>query len=368
MTSFNATWDDVVKINVTPRFGKLFSYLLNYATNIYIAPSELNFQSSNRGKGSYWLLGLLWRGMLKKALTEGMIPKEYIKVTENRKSYKGRLNVRAQIRNNIVDSSRFVCNYKKLSLDNTINRTVRYTYKILLENKLDGITKEFFEYDKRLESFGVSNNEVSIGEIAAVRYNKLTAPYESFMRVCKSIICQHKTEEMGFAKNSFSFFIDIAELWEVYLLKLLKANLPDYNVYSPNSSHGQFLLDNKIREIRPDIIIEKEGRIVMIIDAKYKRYSCLGSTSARGVSREDLYQMSTYLYHYGKQGETIYGIFTSPFTPDSHIDLHTYSNNPHHHIGLINLSVEGCEDEMAQIKTQESLYINNILERLSQIS
>ena len=62
-----------------------------------------------------------------------------------------------------------------------------------------------------------------------------------------------------------------------------------------------------MREIRPDIIIEKNGRKAMIIDAKYKKYSTFGFTSKnfQAVSRDDLYQMIAYLYHYGSNNENL---------------------------------------------------------------
>ena len=49
-----------------------------------------------------------------------------------------------------------------------------------------------------------------------------------------------------------------------------------YHIYSPNTHHGEFLLNHEMREIRPDIVIEKEGRILAIIDAKYKPYRYFG--------------------------------------------------------------------------------------------
>ena len=116
----------------------------------------------------------------------------------------------------------------------------------------------------------------------------------------------------------------------MYLLKLLQNNLPKkYRVYSPNANFGAKLVEGDMREIRPDILIEENGRVVMVIDAKYKSYTIFGKTSEFGVQRDDLYQMSTYLYHYGKEDKTIVGIFTSPVACPKN-DIHSYKKFFYH--------------------------------------
>ena len=229
-----------VTIRIQPRIGSL--YLLKYAANIYLSESEIEYRI-NSNSGNDWMLALLWRTFLNKALTEGMTPKEYKCVTENRRSFRGHMNVRKQIATNCVRQDRFYCDYKKLSFDNTINRTIRYTYALLKEKKHDAIIQEFDAYDKRLESFGVNNAEIDVHEIDRIRYNRLTAPYESVMRICMSIINNHNAELENGAKKSFSYFIDIAELWEMYLLKVLQRGLADeYTVYSPNTGKVVYLI------------------------------------------------------------------------------------------------------------------------------
>ena len=103
----------------------------------------------------------------------------------------------------------------------------------------------------------------------------------------------------------------------------------------------------------------------MIIDAKYKNYYCFGKTSEYGVSRNDLYQMSTYLYHYGKHDESIIGIFTAPVEGIKN-DIHTYSENRKHRIGLVNLNIAVADDDTYRIHLIEEEYINTILSLLNE--
>lgn len=358
-----------IDIVITPRYGnQIFNYLISYATNVFVPTGSSNIASSMT-TNSYWLIALLWKSMLNKALTIGQTPKTYQTVTKNQKNYKGHLNITKHIQTNLCDWTRFYCSYKKLSFDNTINRAIRCVYSNLKQKGLTTLVSEFEQYDKFLESMGVSPN-VDVSQIENIRYARMNAAYLPVMNISKSILNNIKAESSNTGNNNgCSYFIDIADLWELYLLKVLQRNLPScYRVFSPNVYNGEFLLNQNMREVRPDIIVEKDGRILAIIDAKYKNYRHFGKTSSNliFVQREDLYQMSTYLYHYGTQEKPIIGLFTSPVKSEEN-DIHTFSRNKNHRIGLVNLDIESVSNDLSAIHNEESIYVKTISNLLETI-
>ena len=304
--------------------------------------------------------------MLNRALTLGQIPKEYQVVERNQKNFKGRLDISKHIRANLCDQSKFYCKYKKLSMDNTINRTIRCAYKFLKEKGLASMLGEFEEYDNRMMSLGVVD-EIELSTIRDVRYTRMTSPYQPVMNLSYSILKNTKVaSSSGGQKIGCSYFIDIADLWEMYLLKVLQRYIPkEFRVYSPNYGYGDFLIEGNMREIRPDIIIEKDGRTLMIIDAKYKEYNSLGKYDIYGtINREDLYQMSTYLYHFGKDNEPIIGLFSAP-TTDMEEEPHSFSHNANHRIGLVNLNID--KQDIDKVKAEEEKYAKRICELLQSL-
>lgn len=348
-----------VSIAISPRFGnKIFNYLISYATNLYLPMGQSDIETGINSN-SYWLIGLLWKSMLNKALTMGQIPKEYQTFTNNQKSYRGRLSINKHIHANICNASKFYCTYKKLSMDNVINNTIRCAYKTLKSKGLSSLLSEFEEYDKRLESLGVSST-INPSLLSTIRYTRMTAPYQPVINISKTILANKSAESSEKSNNlACSYFIDMSEIWEMYLLKVLQRNLPKrYTIYSPNSTTGIFLLENNMRELRPDIIIELNGRVLVIIDAKYKDYHLFGKTATDGVQREDLYQMSTYLYHYGTSNKAIAGIFTSPVYCQKE-DVYCMKHNDLHYIGLINLNIEDKETSI-DTHIEEISYVKRI--------
>ncbi|MEA2028323.1 MAG: hypothetical protein U9N49_05060 [Campylobacterota bacterium] len=363
-----------VNIKIEPRFGDgVFNYLISYAYGIYLPKGTSS--SSKEKSNSLWLIALMWKATLNRAITKSQIPKEYQKEQKNLNTFKGQLNISKHIQNNLFDKSKFYCNYRKLTMDTTINQTIRYTYQLLEKKGFGGLLKDIAEYDLMLQSFGVKKRGVTLSEIQNIRYSKLNIYYKKVMELSKLIIkSQSKSSDITSNSNdSFSYFIDIAQLWEDYLLKVLQRNLSQYEIYSPNDRGGISLFDDSSREIRPDIIIKQNGKVVAILDAKYKWYNQIGKTSKdfNSVSREDLYQMSTYMYRYAQDSKKCVGFFISPMV-QSKANLKTLSHNPNHQMGVLNLNLQqfNTDEEnkvdfsFEQIRKEENKFIEQIKEIL----
>ena len=359
-----------VPITIRPRFGEaLQNYLLNYACNLYIPQGETGYNSTSEQEQGFLLIALLWKAMLEKAISFGQIPKQYIQKSERIPTFRGHLNIAKHIRTSLVDASKFFCTYRKLTLDNVINQTIRYTY-FLLSKQNSGISaaiRGISEYDNKLAIFGVNNSPVGLNDIDKICYTKLNYIYKPVMSFSRAIIAHREAAQNPNLSNvEFAYFIDMAEIWELYLLKLLQQNLDEeYSVFSPNAGYGDYLLEGGYREVRPDIMIKRNDQIVMIIDAKYKKYQSFGKTAEYGISREDLYQMNTYLYCYGKGNEPIIGLFVSPVSNLVEDDIHTFKHNQKHHIGLLNLDLQGADKDISKLHEEEKRFIGNIKELLS---
>ncbi len=329
-----------INIEIKPRFGNgIFNYLISYTYGIYLPKSE--FSSNKNRNNNLWLIAMMWKATLEKAMTKSQIPKEYKAYEKNISNFKGQLKISKHIKHNLVDKSKFYCKYRKLTMDTAINQTIRHTYRLLVKKQkgLSGILRSIAEYDAMLQSFGVQNKDMSISEIKNIKYSKLNFHYKKVMELSSLIIKSEsaKSDPSVSDNNSFSYFLDVAELWENYLLKVLQKNLPEYNIYSPNERGGEYLLEDNYRQIRPDIIIKEKGKVIAVLDAKYKFYNKLGATAKYGISRDDLYQMSTYLYHYGDKDRKVLGLFISPVESN---EIKSLKHNNNHRIGVLGLDIE----------------------------
>jgi 5-methylcytosine-specific restriction endonuclease McrBC regulatory subunit McrC len=368
--------DRQINIIIKPRFGDgIFNYLISYAYRVYLPKGSSG--TSNKNSDTLWLIAMMWKATLQKAMTKSQIPKEYQKFEKNLSTYKGQLNISKHIKHNLFDKSKFYCNYRKLTMNTTINQTIRYTYKLLEKKGFGNLLKDIAEYDQMLQSFGVESKVIHQKEIQNIRYSKLNIYYKKVMELSSLILkSQSKSSDSTSSNNdSFSYFLDIAELWENYLLKVLQRNLPEYDIYSPNEKGGISLFNDGSREIRPDIIIKKNGEVVAVLDAKYKWYNQIGRYADydNAISRDDLYQMSTYIYHYGKGDKKLIGLFVSPMGQRHKYkdgDLKLLKNNLNHQIGIINLNIAKFKNkekiDTQIINKEEERFISNIKKALEE--
>lgn len=356
--------NDVI-INIAPRFS-LLSRLLSHALNIYL-PKEDKF--TENGKDTLWMITLMWRVLLKRAIQHGSIPRSYVIEKKNIRNFKGRLDVNKQLKYNIADKSKFYCSYRHITFDNLINRTILYTYEMLRqEKKVANIIKDLSAHINKLYELKVSlTKELCPSMLNSITYTKMNRSYKPFISLCKMLIEQQQGKKlMDKSLQGLSFFIDVAELWELYLLDILKEGLaeePSLEVHSPNQTGGEYLTEDGYRQVRPDIIIKKDGKIALIIDAKWKRYKRFGATDRQdGVNRDDLYQMMTYLYHYARADDEVIGLFVAPTKQSgSPPDIHQLTNH-RHSIGLLNLDL--TEEKEDSIRQQEANFIKQIKELL----
>ena len=339
---------EVVTLQIQPRWGNgILSYLLQYTTGIYQPPDNAAATAQQKD-GAAWLLVMLWKSLFNQALRRCHIPKEYRERKTNDRFFRGRLDMPRQIRENSVDQSRFACVDAPLTLDTTISRTIRHVTRLLSKpGAYPALMRDLAGYEERLAAFGVSEKEVKLEDIAKIRYTRLSNGYRPLMQASLAILRHFGGSTLQNAESETpSYFIDLAELWENYLLAILQRHLPsEYHIWSPNEVGGSHLLAGGKRAIRPDILIEKSGQIVAVLDAKFKKYSQIGSHEQGGVSREDLYQMGTYLYHYSRADHPIIGLFVTPTPGTACPNVETLSRHPLHRLGVVAFDITGWDYE-----------------------
>jgi 5-methylcytosine-specific restriction endonuclease McrBC regulatory subunit McrC len=314
-----------VQINIRPRFGDaVFNYLLSFASDIFVPENAFSSLHKEEQKQPLWLMAILWKAAFDKAISINHIPHDYIRCEENISALKGRLLFQQHIRHNLIMKHRLFCQYFKYTADNIINRTIRYSYRLLLQQSSGNLLGDASAWDNKLASFGVSDDAVTVEEIDSIVYTPMTESYQLLMEISKMLIeYDNLSSTMGLeGQESFSFFIDIAQIWENYIIKVLQKYMDkeDFTIESPNYEVEQsYLLENKHRWIKPDILIRdsKTGAVKAVLDAKYKFYNKIGRTAKEPgtVSREDLYQMTSYLWHYDKyktEKGNLPGLFISP--------------------------------------------------------
>ena len=140
----------------------------------------------------------------------------------------------------------------------------------------------------------------SARELNKVRYTPITQAYKRTAELSWQIARNRGLRASATGESVDGLLVDIAELWELFLLHCAKRAFgPAAVIHGTRLRKANPLLRSKssagavLGRLYPDIIVGAAGRPRAIIDAKYKPLA-----DPRGVDSDDLYQLASYLAGY----------------------------------------------------------------------
>jgi 5-methylcytosine-specific restriction enzyme subunit McrC len=174
--------------------------------------------------------------------------------------------------------------------------------------------------DELSSALGSRDRRMSKGMRPTVRYTPITESYRPIVDLSLSIL-EHRPLMPASAgdRKAFGIVLDMAEIWELYVAKVLQTALPAFRVSHTGRSrdHFRWLLrssidGDKVGSLRPDILVRDfRDRCLAIVDAKYKT-TRINPTNRIGVITEDLYQLAAYLSAFGEPGSRLDGFLVYP--------------------------------------------------------
>ncbi len=299
------------KINIKSRFPDIFlKRMLNFANDIFLDEvSVFDAKEENKNNFDYSKLVIYYMFIqkLEKAFLLG-IPKSYVSVEHHEMKVKGKININRFIKYDIP----FKGKISSISREQQeIQEIIDVLYKAIYIIEINNFNTRNIIHIKTHLKQARSNKFVSDKTIAkAIKSKALQNPifssYRKVLDYAKLIIDANNLEkEKNANKETFGFLLNIAELFEIYLFKLLKKEFPDWKVeHEPDNIE---LYPNNFfqRKIKPDIVMSKD-KYVMVFDAKYKQMLFRGrKENIWDVDRNDFFQIHTYMSYYKNQGNTV---------------------------------------------------------------
>tara|TARA_R110001583_G_scaffold22927_8_gene85489 strand:- start:202 stop:1521 length:1320 start_codon:yes stop_codon:yes gene_type:complete len=303
------------KIVIKPRFGNLQLFrMLEEVFNIKLTSSKSSINKQNDYQFLIkQLIAFLWLNLLSKANKHG-IPKHNIIKHYKGAIVRGRLDVRKSIIPLRVEE-KIVSRYTEKVVDSNISKILLKAYKILkADYKLSSIKVSLGAKNAIEQILASSTRETYLTELdfKRVKYNDIYKSFKPVVDLSWDIIKKKNfNNNDDDSSDSFSFFIDMAEVWEIYLRAILKRHF---------SKSGWRLKKDKIqtyhnkdfkRLLIPDIILEKDND-VMVWDAKYKRMEF----EYFDYDRSDFFQIHTYINYYHQNKNVIAGGLLYPISKD----------------------------------------------------
>jgi 5-methylcytosine-specific restriction enzyme subunit McrC len=302
-------------IVISPRFGNTQLYrMLEEVFNIRFSESN---QKVEKQKDFQFIIkkiiAFLWLNMLSKANKHGL-PRNNKKQTFVGSKIRGRLNVRDTIIP-LKTQSKLVSNYWEKTPNEPITKILKQAYSILKYEYGIAHIKASHAASNALEqlfSARVSSKFITQNEYKNIIYKNIYKSYKPVVDLSWDII---KRKNFGNNSNSdtdgTSFFLDMAEIWELYLKNIIRKKLAPEGWQLRNDVIQTYAKKDFKRKLIPDIVFQKNNTL-LVWDAKYKRMHF----DYYDYDRSDYFQIHTYINYYAKNFEVIAGGLLYPLSKE----------------------------------------------------
>lgn len=223
-----------------------------------------------------------------KLMHQGLV-KQYRLETSNVTALKGKLEFAGNIRQNLIHKERFYTTHQVYDRDHLLHQIIFLALKVVKT-----LSKGMFLHDKCLRAL-MAFPEVKEVKIAASLFdrkilNRKTEPYAKAIELARLILLNYSPDIKGGSEKMLALLFDMNTLWEEYVLRILKKASKNHPGMKVSGQASKRFWER--RTVRPDIVIEFEGKTT-IIDTKWKRIS------NNRASIEDLRQMYVYNKYWG---------------------------------------------------------------------
>lgn len=300
-----------IDIEINSRFSDVFlKRMLNFANDVYLDDVDVAGENTKENFDiSKFILYYLFVQKLEKAFLLGL-PKTYTTIKHHDINLKGNVDINRFIKNDIPFKGKISSKSREQIEVQEIIDILHKAVSIIEKPKSKFSTKNISHIkihlkQQRSNKF-VSNQTFDKALNHKALNNPIFAPYKEILKLATYIIDQDNLEEKKDGNiKTYEFLVNIASLFELYLVKLLKLHFDDWEIIPKDETkvYGNMFYS---RKIVPDIVMKKDNKI-LVFDAKYKRMKFRGSNEndMGDVDRCDFFQIHTYMSYYKNQGKEV---------------------------------------------------------------
>lgn len=245
-------------------------------------------------------------------------PKKYEREEDNLNYLKGKIKFTENIRYNVINPTKFYCEYDEFSENNKLNQLFLFVSTCLYNISNDCFNKKTLKF---IMNYFNDINFVQFDKfnIKKIKLSKNQELFKKSFNLAKMFL---ENSSIDLSKNKFeniTLVWDMNKLFEEFIYEILKKNEKNLNcrVYAQK---GRKLLvgdTNKKRNTYVDILIEINNKKV-VLDTKYKKLETIND-----FSNTDVFQVSTYcLLHKANHAILLYPQWTDK-KPDKEFFLNT---------------------------------------------
>lgn len=238
------------------------------------------------------------------AQTRRGLPRQYLAQEDDLPALRGRLDVTRQFTVNAVRPDRLSCRFDVLSNDIALMQLMAATVVSLRKCTRVAATRRSLD-ELRFVLADVTLLPPSALPWNAVRIDRTSRSWESLLRLARLLMGREWQatgyDPQGAAGTSLLFSMD--KLFEDAVAALLRRALAGSGIevvaqgglkHCLGDWRDEGSCEGRVFQTRPDLLLKRGGRVIAVIDTKWKRLSADPLDRRHGVAQADVYQMMAY--------------------------------------------------------------------------
>jgi len=301
------------RLEIRPRLGEVVvERWLGEVLNLVAVP-----ESAARTRSESFiarLMGAVWCRSVAQASRHG--PPAFRRGHQHQGLYvRGKLDVRSTARLRGTGSPKVASIQSYRDLDNDVSRTLVAAERVLTIRigHTAWRTPRVDEILPRLRSaVGARPRLPTRPALAHIRYTPITRSFKDTAELSWRLAHLQGYTAAAAEGKSEGLLVDVAELWELFVVKCIGRALPRLRVeHGTRVGQTTWLLSSLVDaraglgRLKPDVLAYDGTIALLVADAKYKRLENDWPERPQGLDRADLYQLTSYLARYSPKGEAV---------------------------------------------------------------
>ena len=226
---------------------------------------------------------------------------EYIRQEANQGFMKGKLLTAMQLKHNLVNKHRFYVEYDEYLQDRPVNRLIHSAlHKVAQYTRLNSSQKLCRELIFAFSEIPLSRNFKQ--DFAVMKVNRGMEHYHKPLDWARLILEGSTPLSMQGKAEAMSLLFPMEAVFEAYVASVLRKQLKPLHVLKEQARSEYLVHFNGTPwfNLKPDIVIEHQGKPVLVMDTKWKLLDSSKSNSSDklDLSQADFYQMLAYGHKY----------------------------------------------------------------------
>ena len=293
------------------RFLEILEYVETFNENIFE-----NLEIGNQDMPILEIFISNFINEVEKILKKGLVY-SYINKSENIYYFKGKLDLTNHIKYNFIEN-KFFMNFDEFSVNSLENCLIKLALEKIknISANMQNVTKihQLLVYFEDIESSGM----IPAHLFRKLLFDRKNSFYKKSLDFAKFFLLDESPYSVFYndEKEITGLFFPMETIYESYIATELKEVIDNkFSIKIQDSSYRVFnkceVGKNEVKKnitcfkLKPDIVLENENEII-ILDTKWKELKNpeeKEGTYNFGISKEDIYQMITYIHVYNSKAK-----------------------------------------------------------------